>query len=113
MDIDIELIKGTLSLMILSLLSREPMYGYQIVTTVRQDSNGVFDWKEGSLYPSLHKLERDGLVRGKWQGKSGSRRRKYYQLTEAGRAALAKKIESWQQLCRNINQVLEKSHERH
>ena len=113
MDIDIELTKGTLSLMILSLLSREPMYGYQIVMTVRQDSNGVFEWKEGSLYPSLHKLERDGSVRGKWQGKPGSRRRKYYHLTEAGRAVLTEKIESWQQLCRNINLVLEKSHERH
>lgn len=113
MNIDIELIKGTLSLLILSLLSREPMYGYQIAATVRQKSNGAFDWKEGSLYPGLHKLERDGLIRGNWQGKAGSRRRKYYHLTEAGRAALAEKIESWKRLCQNINEVLEKSHERH
>ncbi len=109
-NIDTELVKGTLSLLILSLLSRKAMYGYQIVTTVRQDTDGVFEWKEGSLYPSLHKLEREGLVRSRWEGKSGSRRRKYYHLTKAGRTVLAEKTESWKRLCRNINQVLERSH---
>lgn len=109
---DTELVKGTLSLLILSLLSRKPMYGYEIVTTVRQDTDGAFQWKEGSLYPSLHKLERAGLIRAQWQGARGSRRRKYYHLTSAGRAALAEKTDDWAQLCRAINRVLETSHER-
>ena len=106
---DTELIKGTLSLLILSLLNRKTMYGYEIVTTVREETNGTLEWKEGSLYPALHKLESSGLIRSRWQGKPGSRRRKYYQLTPAGRAALDEKTRSWSQLCRTINQVLEKS----
>ena len=106
---DTELIKGTLSLLIMSLLNRKPMYGYEIVMTVREDTNGAFECREGSLYPSLHKLEKDGLICGQWQGKPGTRRRKYYDLTEAGRAALADKTKSWRQLCRTINQMLEES----
>jgi PadR family transcriptional regulator PadR len=104
---DTELVKGTLSLVILSLLSRKPMYGYEIVTTVREETDGAFQWKEGSLYPSLHKLERSGLVRGRWEGGPG--RRRYYHLTQAGRAALAEKSTSWAQLCRAIRRVLEKT----
>ena len=60
---DSELLKGTLSLLILSLLQRRPMYGYEIVKTVCDETDGALEWKEGSLYPCLHKLERDGLVR--------------------------------------------------
>ena len=106
---DTELIKGTLSLLILSLLSRKSMYGYEITMTVREATNGTFEWKEGSLYPSLHKLEKDGLVCGQWQGKSGSRRRKYYELTQAGREVLAEKTKSWRQICQAINRMLEES----
>ncbi len=90
-NLDTELIKGTLSLLILSLLSRSPMYGYEIVTTVAEETEGAFEWKAGSLYPSLHKLEKEGLVQGQWQGAAGARRRKYYHLTEAGRRALAER----------------------
>jgi PadR family transcriptional regulator PadR len=109
--VDTELIKGTLSLLILSLLSRRPMYGYEIATTVARDTGGAFQWKEGSLYPALHRLERDGLIRSKWEGESGGRRRKYYDLTDEGREALRERIECWGQLHQAVNQVLEKSHE--
>ncbi len=107
---DAELLKGTLSLLILSLLARKPMYGYEIAATVRQDTHGVFDWKEGSLYPNLHKLEADGLVRGQWQESDSARKRKYYYITKAGQASLANKRESWAQISTAVNQVLEKSH---
>lgn len=107
---DAELLKGTLSLLILSLLSRKPMYGYELATTVRADTDGVFAWKEGSLYPNLHKLEADGLVRGEWEAAGAARKRKYYHITKAGRAALADKRDSWSQICTAVNQVLEKSH---
>ena len=110
-NVDTELIKGTLSLLILSLLSRGPMYGYEIAATVGRDTEGAFEWKAGSLYPSLHKLEKEGLVRSEWQGEPGSRRRKYYHLTDAGRAALAGRMRSWEQVSRAVNQVLERSHE--
>ncbi len=106
---DTELIKGTLSLLILSLLSRRPMYGYEIVTTVRQETNGHFQWKEGSLYPSLHKLEKEGLISGRWQGESGKRQRKYYRMTKAGRTALAGKADDWTSLCRAVDRILENS----
>ena len=66
---DSELLKGTLSLLILSLLDRKPMYGYEIVKTVRELTDGTLEWKEGSLYPSLHKLAAGGLVRSEWEGK--------------------------------------------
>ena len=108
---DTELVKGTLSLLILSLLSRRPMYGYEIATTVARDTGGAFQWKEGSLYPALHKLERDALIRGKWQGQPGGRRRKYYDLTDGGREALRERTECWSQLHQAVNQVLEKSNE--
>ena len=103
---DTELLKGTLSLLILSLLGRKPMYGYEIVKTVREETDGALEWKEGSLYPSLHKLARDGLLRGEWQGAAGQRRRRYYHLTEAGRAALEEKVASWTLLSRAVDSVL-------
>ena len=109
---DTELLKGTLSLLILSLLERRAMYGYELAATVRQETDGAFQWKAGSLYPSLHKLEKDGLIRAEWQGKSEGRQRKYYQLTEAGRAALAEKTEAWASISKAVNQVLERTHER-
>jgi len=106
---DNELIKGTLALIILSLLSRKPMYGYEIVGTVKEETDGVFEWKAGSLYPCLHKLEKEGLIRGKWEGKPDSRKRKYYHLTKTGRAALTEKETSWAQLYQAINQIMENS----
>jgi transcriptional regulator len=106
---DPELIKGTLALLILSLLKRRPMYGYEIVSTVAAETDGAFAWKAGSLYPSLHKLEKDGLVGAHWEGEPGSRRRKYYHLTEAGHAALSEKTAYWFQISRAVQSILEKS----
>lgn len=108
---DIELIKGTLSLLILSLLSRKAMYGYEIASTVKAETNGAFEWRAGSLYPSLHKLEKEGLVQAEWEGELGSRRRKYYHITDRGRDALAEKSNAWVMVCQAVNQVLENSDE--
>ena len=107
---DTELLKGTLSLLILSLLSRKPMYGYEIAATVHRDTDGAFTWREGSLYPNLHKLQADGLIVGAWEEKETGRKRRYYHLTAKGRAALKEKVQSWAELCRAVNRVLEKSH---
>jgi len=106
---DSELIKGTLALVILSLLSREPKYGYQIASTVARETDGDFDWKAGSLYPSLHKLEKTGLIRGEWHGEPEGRRRKYYYLTEAGKKTLEEKTAAWNSITRAVNRILEKS----
>lgn len=108
---DTELLKGTLSLLILSLLSRKSMYGYEIAATVHRESGGALAWREGSLYPSLHKLEADGLIRGQWEEKETGRRRRYYHITHRGAAALREKLQSWAEICRAVNGVLENSHD--
>ena len=107
---DTELLKGTLSLLILSLLSRKAMYGYEIAATVHRDTDGAFTWREGSLYPSLHKMEQGGLIVGEWEEKETGRKRRYYHITKDGKAALKEKLQSWSELCQAVNCILEKSH---
>jgi transcriptional regulator len=106
---DTELVKGTLSLLILSLLTRTSMYGYEIAATVHRDTDGAFTWREGSLYPNLHKLQADGLIVGEWEEKETGRKRRYYRITAKGRAALREKIQAWKTLCQAVNRILEKS----
>lgn len=104
---DTELLKGTLSLLILSLLSRKAMYGYEIAATVHRETDGAFTWREGSLYPSLHKLQADGLIAGEWEEKESGRKRRYYHITKKGQAALREKRQSWGELCAAVNRILE------
>lgn len=106
---DGELLKGTLSLLILSLVSRRPMYGYEIAATVHEETNGAFTWREGSLYPNLHKLAADGLIDGRWEEKQTGRRRRYYRITPKGRAALKEKVRAWKVLARGVDRILEQS----
>jgi transcriptional regulator len=106
---DTELLKGTLSLLILSLLSRKAMYGYEIAATVHRDTDGAFTWREGSLYPSLHKMEAAALIVGQWEEKETGRKRRYYTITKKGRDALTEKLTSWSELCRAVDRILEKS----
>jgi PadR family transcriptional regulator, regulatory protein PadR len=108
--VDTELLKGTLSLLILSLLSRKAMYGYEMAAAVHRDTDGTFTWREGSLYPSLHKLEQGGLIVGKWEEKETGRKRRYYHITKKGREELRGKLDSWTELCDAVNRILEKSH---
>jgi PadR family transcriptional regulator, regulatory protein PadR len=109
---DTELFKGTLALLILSMLSRKPMYGYELATSVHRLSGGAFTFKEGSLYPSLHKLQAEGLLTGEWEegpsAEGPGRKRRYYHITAKGRAALAEKVASWKELCSGVNHILEK-----
>src|SRR4029077_6358808 len=106
---DSEQLKGTLALLILSLLSRKAMYGYEIAATVHRDTDGAFTWREGSLYPNLHKLQADGLIAGKWEEKDTGRKRRSYHITQKGRRTLREKLKSWNQLCQGVNRVLELS----
>jgi transcriptional regulator len=106
---DTELLKGTLALLILSLLSRKSMYGYELAATVHRDTDGAFTWREGSLYPSLHKLEQSELIVGEWEERETGRKRRYYKLTKTGRAALKEKEQAWSALATAVNQVLKQS----
>lgn len=94
MKIDKSLMSGSTTLLILSLLAGEEMYGYQMITELARRSNHVFDLKEGTLYPILHGLEADGLVTVREKAADG-RTRKYYRITRKGRKALDARKEEW------------------
>ncbi len=100
-----ELLKGSTDTLLLSLLSREHMYGYRLAKEMEGRSGGYFRFKEGTLYPALHRLERDGLVKGMWELSSSRQRRRYYYITEEGRAKLRSMLEEWQDFSHAVNLV--------
>ena len=81
--------------MILSILMSGENYGYQIIQRVKELSGGMLEWSDGMLYPVLHRLEKDRFIRSRWKISDGRRLRKYYMLTEEGRAELEKEREQW------------------
>jgi PadR family transcriptional regulator PadR len=86
------------------------MYGYEMVKLVNARSNRALEWKEGTLYPTLHRLEADGLVESFWQDApaetKGARQRKYYAITPKGRHELARRLAEWQDFTGAVNAVL-------
>ena len=95
MKIDKSLMSGSTTLLILSLLAGEEMYGYQMITELARRSNRVFELKEGTLYPILHGLEAEGLVSVRERKSQEGRTRKYYRITRKGRRALDARKEEW------------------
>lgn len=100
-----ELIKGSTELLVLSLLQERPLHGYEIIKEIRARSDGRLRVGEGSLYPLLHRLERDGLVSAEWGGMAG-RDRRYYRLTPRGLAALDERQQVWRQHVAAVERVL-------
>ena len=100
-----ELLKGSTETLILSLLVEKPMYGYQIVKEIDQRSSGYFRLKEGTLYPALHRLERDEVVEGVWENSPNGQSRRYYHLTEPGREKLKSMLLEWDLFARAVNLV--------
>ena len=90
-----DLVGASTTVLLLAVLRDGPSYGYEIVRRVNEQANGAFAWQEGTIYPLLHKLERQRLIRSRWQESPIGRRRKYYQLTSAGRAALGEGARQW------------------
>lgn len=105
MRVNKELMKGSTVILILSLLDRKPMYGYEIAKELERLSSGLFLMKEGTLYPILHALESDREVETYWSEVDG-RKRKYYVITELGRRKLGEKKQEWTRFSRAVNQVL-------
>ena len=101
-----ELMKGNAVVLILSVLAREPMHGYRIVKELDQLSEGYFVMGEGTLYPHLHQLEKDGLIEGYWESVTGGRERKSYRITERGKRELARRQEELREFQKNVNRVL-------
>lgn len=102
---DQKLLTGTLDMLILEVCSAGPSYGYEITQTVLTRTEGRFELKEGSLYPALHRLERQKLLAATWSEHDG-RRRKYYRLTAAGQKALAARRQEWTEFSTAVNGVL-------
>jgi PadR family transcriptional regulator, regulatory protein PadR len=101
-------LKGTLPTLILEALARGPSHGYRIAGCIKERSQGVLDFKEGTLYPALHKLENEGLVES-YDGVENGRERRYYRITPSGRRALAKDRAEWRQLSRAVTLILEEA----
>lgn len=89
------LIAASTKPMILSILQTGENYGYQIIQRVKNITGGKLEWSDGMLYPVLHRLEKDGLIRSRWSISEEGRRRKYYSLTDQGQAALALEMQQW------------------
>jgi PadR family transcriptional regulator PadR len=100
-----ELLKGNTETLLLSLLKNQPLYGYQIIKELEKRSQGYFRFKEGTLYPALHRLEAARLVRGSWERLPSAKRRRYYHLTEKGLKLLEEKIAEWQGFSLAVNLV--------
>ena len=106
MEIDRQLLKGSISLLLLNLLARGDMYGYEILQEASRRSANAFEFKEGTLYPALHQLERKGLIKAEWRTGDNGRERKYYSLTAKGRKAGRDYERQWQHLSGVVAAVL-------
>ena len=107
---DSRLLTGAVDMLIMDVLARSDSYGYQIAQTVMSQSSEYFELKEGSLYPALHRLERQKFLRSYWIESEEGRRRKYYKLTPKGRQSLQAKRDEWQRFAAGVNGVLGSSH---
>jgi PadR family transcriptional regulator, regulatory protein PadR len=97
--------RGTLPTLILEALEQEPDHGYRIAQRIKERSRGVLDFKEGTLYPALHKLETEGMVES-FEGVEKGRPRRYYRITEAGRGTLAQDRAEWRELSQAVTLIL-------
>jgi DNA-binding PadR family transcriptional regulator len=102
-----ELVGASTALLVLGILAKEANYGYQVVKCVNQEAENLFEWQEGTIYPVLHKLELDKLLRTQWQQADSGRKRKYYYITQKGREALEKRAEQWSAFNSLVNRIVE------
>jgi PadR family transcriptional regulator PadR len=102
----IDLLQGTLDMLILKALVVEPLHGFAISARLRQLTKDVLQVEEGSLYPALHRLEKKGWIAGRWGTSENNRKAKFYSLTRTGRKQLRIETENWERLSAAINLVL-------
>jgi PadR family transcriptional regulator PadR len=101
-----EALKGHLDLLLLSILANGPAHGYAVIESLRQSSGGTFDLPEGTIYPALHRLEKQELLGSDWTDESG-RRKRIYKLTSKGRQALRQRRQEWQSFLQAVNATIE------
>lgn len=100
-----ELMNLNIDMLLLYLLNQEAMYGYQIIKVLHHQSQGYFNFKEGTLYPALHRLEKSGFVEGHWESLPSGQQRKYYHITEKGVEALTNKKNNWLEFFNAVNLI--------
>lgn len=101
-----EVLQGTLDMLVLKTLVLEPMHGWGITERLQQWSDSVLQLNQGTLYRSLYRLERQGLIKSDWKNTENNRRARYYALTAAGRRKLTQEEKSWARISRAVNLVL-------
>ena len=101
-----ELIKSSIESLLLCLINHQPMYGYQIIKELENRSQGYFRFKEGTLYPGLHRLEGRGMIQGKWDMLPSGQQRKYYHITARGAALLEEKRNRWSEFFTAMNLII-------
>jgi PadR family transcriptional regulator, regulatory protein PadR len=99
-------LRGSLDLLVLKTLSLAPLHGWGISQRVQQLSDGVLELNQGSLYPALQRLEKQGLITSDWGTTDNNRRARYYEITGAGRRALGEELESWNRFAAGLEAVL-------
>jgi PadR family transcriptional regulator PadR len=102
-----EVLQGTLDMLVLRALELEPMHGWGITERIEQWSESVLQLGQGTLYPALYRLERQGLIRSEWRVTENNRRARYYALTPQGRRHLHQELADWRRMSRAVNLVLE------
>jgi PadR family transcriptional regulator PadR len=107
MEINKDLIAASSTPIVLAILAEGDSYGYAILQRVREVSGGRMEWTDGMLYPVLHRLERLGRVKARWEVGESGRRRKYYRITSQGRAQLAEERRQWQAVDATLRAVLQ------
>lgn len=100
-----ELVGASAVPIILAILDENESYGYEIMQRVKVLSEGRIEWKEGSLYPVLHKLEKNGLIKSLWKMADNGRHRKYYAINKKGRKALQEEIENWKMVQKMLEEL--------
>ena len=101
-----ELLKGSTVTLVLSVLSRQDMYGYGMIKEIEKKSSGVFELREGTLYPILHSLEAEGMVESYWEKAETGRNRKYYKITAKGKNHLEKSKREWNVFSQALERVI-------
>lgn len=102
-----ELIKSSIDSLLLCVIEQQPMYGYEIIRELKRRSQGYFEFKEGTLYPALHRLENANLVAGKWELLTNGRQRRYYHITTQGRARLKDERNRWFDFLKAMNLIIQ------
>ena len=102
-----DVLQGTLDMLVLRALQLEPMHGWGITERIEQWSEHVLQLGQGTLYPALYRLERQGLIRSSWEVTENNRRARYYSLTREGRKYFSDELAGWRRMSRAINLVLE------